>query len=147
MASVHQLDKPGLLRALVEHPLVHAASALTADSGTACIDASSSSDVFMDANAGANTSAASALAESSSVDSLAALLSNLAGFDSSDPEAAEGLWRLCTKAKGALPAGDRLENLSWRLLHMSLKNKRVTDNSTSTTKTGDNVSLERKCTR
>ncbi|KAJ3194139.1 putative electron transfer flavoprotein subunit [Entophlyctis luteolus] len=129
MASAHHLDKPGLLRALVEHPLAAASTTTTASAFTA-----PSVSVNANAHVPANSSGgAAALAESPSVDSLAALLSKLAGFDSSDPEAAEGLWRLCTKAKGALPAGDRLENLSWRLLHMSLKNKRSSNNNNSHT--------------
>ncbi|KAJ3058846.1 hypothetical protein HDU98_005106, partial [Podochytrium sp. JEL0797] len=66
------------------------------------------------------------LAKVDSTASLSDLLGRLKPFGSEDPEAAEGLWRLCTKAKGALPSGERLENLSWRLLHMSLKKKNDT---------------------
>ncbi|KAJ3292081.1 hypothetical protein HDU79_001776 [Rhizoclosmatium sp. JEL0117] len=58
-------------------------------------------------------------------ESLTNLLGKLKGFaGTEDPSATESIWRLCTKAKAALPSGDRLENLSWRLLHMSLKKKK-----------------------
>ncbi|KAJ3198679.1 hypothetical protein HDU82_001121 [Entophlyctis luteolus] len=138
MAPTDHLDKPGLLRSLLEHPLAHAAfahtAAASASAGTKAsvsFSAGVKASAHMNANA-ANASDGSALAESADVESLAVLLSRLARFDTSDPEAAEGLWRLCTKAKSALPEGDRLENLSWRLLHISLKSKRRTNNDNKT---------------
>ena len=51
------------------------------------------------------------------------------------------VWRLFTKAKDALPNGQRLENLSWRLLHMKLSKQRSTSmNTTTTTNTTTSVS-------
>ncbi|KAJ3329663.1 hypothetical protein HDU76_007444 [Blyttiomyces sp. JEL0837] len=45
---------------------------------------------------------------------------------SSAKSAAESqdIWKLFTKAKDAIPNGARLENLSWRLLHMNLSKER-----------------------
>ncbi|KAJ1561838.1 hypothetical protein HK096_003161 [Nowakowskiella sp. JEL0078] len=39
-------------------------------------------------------------------------------FDSLD------FWKLCTKAKDSLPNGARLENLTWRIMHMNLNKER-----------------------
>ncbi|KAJ3093965.1 hypothetical protein HDU97_008778 [Phlyctochytrium planicorne] len=51
---------------------------------------------------------------------LPALLSSAARSASDSQD----IWRLCTKAKDALPHGARLENLSFRLMHMSLSRER-----------------------
>ncbi|KAJ3251461.1 putative electron transfer flavoprotein subunit [Chytriomyces hyalinus] len=61
-------------------------------------------------------------------ESLSQLVSKLRCLTTDDdPLASESIWRITTKAKTALPSGDRLENLSWRLLHMSLKARRDKD--------------------
>ncbi|KAJ3057196.1 hypothetical protein HK097_011201 [Rhizophlyctis rosea] len=39
-------------------------------------------------------------------------------------EDSHDFWKLCTKAKDALPNGARLENLTWRLMHMNLNKER-----------------------
>ncbi|KAJ3231005.1 putative electron transfer flavoprotein subunit [Chytriomyces hyalinus] len=61
-------------------------------------------------------------------ESLSQLVSKLRCLTTDDdPLASESIWRITTKAKTALPSGDRLENLSWRLLHKSLKARRDKD--------------------
>lgn len=44
-----------------------------------------------------------------------------------DPLASQ-VWRMYTKAKDTLPNGSRLENLTWRMMAMSLKSKKKDDN-------------------
>ncbi|KAJ3042971.1 hypothetical protein HDV00_006278 [Rhizophlyctis rosea] len=39
-------------------------------------------------------------------------------------EDSHDFWKLCSKAKDALPNGARLENLTWRLMHMNLNKER-----------------------
>ncbi|KAI9012027.1 hypothetical protein CLU79DRAFT_722401 [Phycomyces nitens] len=46
--------------------------------------------------------------------------------DKKDPLAAQ-VWRLYTKAKDTLPNGSRLENLTWRMMAMTLKKKKAAD--------------------
>ncbi|KAK4054512.1 Sodium- and chloride-dependent GABA transporter 1 [Microbotryomycetes sp. JL201] len=48
---------------------------------------------------------------------------DLDGFSSKDPIAAQ-MWRMFNKAKNTLPNGARMENLTWRMMSMSLKKKR-----------------------
>ncbi|KAI9342298.1 hypothetical protein BDR26DRAFT_282969 [Obelidium mucronatum] len=99
------LDRKTLLRMLVESPLPSTAST---QPETQTPPVSLRTPATIDAT-----------------ESLTDLLAKLKGFASDeDPAATEGIWRLCTKAKSALPSGDRLENLSWRLLHMSLRKKK-----------------------
>ncbi|KAJ3027667.1 UNVERIFIED_CONTAM: putative electron transfer flavoprotein subunit [Siphonaria sp. JEL0065] len=101
------LDRKTLLKMLVESPLPSSANASQLET-TSKPKVSLKAPVTIDAT-----------------ESLTELLSKLKGFASEeDPAATEGIWRLCTKAKTALPSGDRLENLSWRLLHMSLRKKK-----------------------
>ncbi|KAJ3124616.1 hypothetical protein HK098_000953 [Nowakowskiella sp. JEL0407] len=50
-----------------------------------------------------------------------ALPSSLLGNPSVD---SHDFWKLCTKAKDALPNGARLENLTWRIMHMNLNKER-----------------------
>ncbi|KAK4056708.1 Sodium- and chloride-dependent GABA transporter 1 [Microbotryomycetes sp. JL221] len=45
------------------------------------------------------------------------------GFNSKDPIAAQ-VWRMFNKAKNTLPNGARMENLTWRMMSMSLKKRR-----------------------
>ncbi|KAJ3191118.1 hypothetical protein HK101_008079, partial [Irineochytrium annulatum] len=54
---------------------------------------------------------------------IASILPSLISSAAKSPADSQDIWRLCTKARDALPNGARLENLSWRLMHMSLKNK------------------------
>ncbi|KAJ3179076.1 hypothetical protein HDU85_005031 [Gaertneriomyces sp. JEL0708] len=48
--------------------------------------------------------------------------SKLVSLIKSAKESEDGVqvWKLCAKAKDALPEGARLENITWRLMHMSL---------------------------
>ncbi|KAL0088699.1 hypothetical protein J3Q64DRAFT_1730857 [Phycomyces blakesleeanus] len=46
--------------------------------------------------------------------------------DKKDPLAAQ-VWRLYTKAKDTLPNGSRLENLTWRMMAMTLKKKKAAE--------------------
>lgn len=34
-------------------------------------------------------------------------------------------WKLCTKVKATTPNGFRLENLTWRLMHLRLKDEKI----------------------
>ncbi|KAI9300525.1 hypothetical protein BJ944DRAFT_24147 [Cunninghamella echinulata] len=54
-----------------------------------------------------------------------------------DPLAAQ-VWRLYTKAKDTLPNGARLENLTWRMMAMTLNKKKA---AAATATTGQNESL------
>ncbi|KAJ3115770.1 hypothetical protein HDU96_011118 [Phlyctochytrium bullatum] len=68
-----------------------------------------------------------ALLESTSTASdaaLARILPALLSSAAASPADSQDVWRLCSKAKDALPNGARLENLSWRLMHMSLNKER-----------------------
>ncbi|KAI9095097.1 hypothetical protein DFS34DRAFT_626675 [Phlyctochytrium arcticum] len=48
--------------------------------------------------------------------------SEFAPFAELDTEADfASTWKICTKVKGALENGDRLENLSWRAWHLRRK--------------------------
>ncbi|KAI8846509.1 hypothetical protein BC829DRAFT_434503 [Chytridium lagenaria] len=55
---------------------------------------------------------------------LARLLPTLLSSAARSPADSQDIWRLCSKAKDALPNGARLENLSWRLMHMSLSREK-----------------------
>ena len=44
-----------------------------------------------------------------------------------DPLASQ-VWRMYTKAKDTLPNGSRLENLTWRMMAMTLKSKKKDEN-------------------
>ncbi|KAJ3213636.1 hypothetical protein HDU67_002637 [Dinochytrium kinnereticum] len=55
---------------------------------------------------------------------LATILPTLLSSAARSASDSQDIWRLCTKAKDALPNGARLENLSWRLMHMSLIRER-----------------------
>lgn len=46
--------------------------------------------------------------------------------NTTDPLATQ-VWRLYTKAKDTLPNGTRLENLTWRMMAMTLKKKKSID--------------------
>ncbi|KAI8093567.1 uncharacterized protein BX664DRAFT_329989, partial [Halteromyces radiatus] len=47
----------------------------------------------------------------------------------SDPLSTQ-VWRMYTKAKDTLPNGSRLENLTWRMMAMTLKNKEEEEDQT-----------------
>ncbi|KAG2230374.1 hypothetical protein INT48_007669 [Thamnidium elegans] len=56
-----------------------------------------------------------------------------------DPLATQ-VWRLYTKAKDTLPNGTRLENLTWRMMAMTLNKKKLQEES-SPPKSDDTVGL------
>ncbi|KAJ3408780.1 hypothetical protein CcCBS67573_g04923 [Chytriomyces confervae] len=111
------VDKAAVLKMFVECPLPKSGA------GETGADAES-------ANMMAGTAFPASLGNKAidSGESLSQLVSKLRCLTTDDdPLASESIWRITTKAKTALPSGDRLENLSWRLLHMSLKARRDKD--------------------
>ncbi|GAA5817049.1 hypothetical protein MFLAVUS_010585 [Mucor flavus] len=57
-----------------------------------------------------------------------------------DPLATQ-VWRLYTKAKDTLPNGTRLENLTWRMMAMTLNKKKLQEEESSPPKSDDTVGL------
>ncbi|KAJ3232993.1 putative electron transfer flavoprotein subunit [Chytriomyces hyalinus] len=111
------VDKAAVLKMFVECPLPKSGGG---EAGQAVADSASmmpGSDPAFSASLGNK-----AIDSGESLSQLVSKLRCLTTDD--DPLASESIWRITTKAKTALPSGDRLENLSWRLLHMSLKARR-----------------------
>jgi hypothetical protein len=55
------------------------------------------------------------------------------------------IWKICTRAKDAFPQGERLENLTWRLMHLKLaKNNPSTalETSKETDKPAETVNFD-----
>ncbi|ORZ25616.1 hypothetical protein BCR42DRAFT_340842 [Absidia repens] len=63
--------------------------------------------------------------------------------DQSDPLSSQ-IWRLYTKAKDTLPNGSRLENLTWRMMAMTLKNKEEEEKEESSTQTENTTGIDMK---
>ncbi|CAO3597505.1 unnamed protein product [Absidia cylindrospora] len=64
--------------------------------------------------------------------------------EQSDPLSSQ-IWRLYTKAKDTLPNGSRLENLTWRMMAMTLKNKEEEEEKEeSSTQTDNTTSIDMK---
>lgn len=57
-----------------------------------------------------------------------------------DPLATQ-VWRLYTKAKDTLPNGSRLENLTWRMMAMTLNKKKEKEEESSPPQPDDTVGL------
>jgi Fungal protein of unknown function (DUF1752) len=57
----------------------------------------------------------------------------------SSPQDSFGLWRIYTKAKGALLDGQRMENISWRMYHMQTSESQ--DSAMSADPLKDNVKI------
>lgn len=57
-----------------------------------------------------------------------------------DPLATQ-VWRLYTKVKDTLPNGTRLENLTWRMMAMTLNKKKMQEEESSPPKSDDTVGL------
>jgi hypothetical protein len=57
-----------------------------------------------------------------------------------DPLATQ-VWRLYTKAKDTLPNGSRLENLTWRMMAMTLKRKEANQRTNSPPVSDDTVCM------
>ncbi|KAI8839380.1 hypothetical protein BJ741DRAFT_599182 [Chytriomyces cf. hyalinus JEL632] len=115
------VDKAAVLKMFVECPLPKSGAAETSGQR----DAESANMM-----AGRDPAFSASLGNKAidSGESLSQLVSKLRCLTTDDdPLASESIWRITTKAKTALPSGDRLENLSWRLLHMSLKARRDKD--------------------
>lgn len=58
-----------------------------------------------------------------------------------NPTDSHDFWKLCTKARDALPNGARLENLTWRLMHMSLTKRRTPKEQNQTNAITSSTSL------
>ncbi|ORY45545.1 hypothetical protein BCR33DRAFT_169961 [Rhizoclosmatium globosum] len=119
------LDKQSVLKLLVEHPLPSKEKDECPTSTSTKQQPPSTTTTTTTTNHLQSKVNLRTPVDIDATESLTNLLGKLKGFaGTEDPSATESIWRLCTKAKAALPSGDRLENLSWRLLHMSLKKKK-----------------------
>ncbi|KAJ3388142.1 hypothetical protein HDU80_011768, partial [Chytriomyces hyalinus] len=114
------VDKAAVLKMFVECPLPKTGAGETGGADAESANMMAGRDPAFSASLGNKAI--------DSGESLSLLVSKLRCLTTDDdPLASESIWRITTKAKTALPSGDRLENLSWRLLHMSLKARRDKD--------------------